>query len=181
MPVARRRQRNSMAENDNDGGDKAKGTPDKEQLFNFLLKKVRETVVGSYDTTEKLFTICTLLMDTVPYYDWVGFYLVDPPGNKELVLGPFVGEPPEHVRIPFGTGICGQAAERKVTVIAQDVSKEVNYLSCSPKVKAEIIVPIFKNGELVGELDIDSHTRSPFTLEDRIFLENICEIVSALF
>jgi len=106
---------------------------------------------------------------------------VDPPGNKELVFGPFAGEPTEHVRIPFGDGICGQAAERKVTVIAQDVSKEMNYLSCSPKVQAEIVVPIFKNGELVGELDRDAHTRSPFTLDDRKFPKNICEIVSALF
>ncbi|MBE0520488.1 GAF domain-containing protein [Candidatus Bathyarchaeota archaeon] len=64
--------------------------------------------------------------------------------------------------------------------MVQDVSKETNYLSCSPNVKSEIVIPIFKNGEIVGELDIDSHTPSPFTDEDREFLEKVCEMVSNL-
>lgn len=85
------------------------------------------------------------------------------------------------MRIHFGEGICGQAAERKETFIVQDVSKETNYLSCSLKVKSEMVVPIFKNGKVVGELDIDSHTLSPFTSDDREFLENVCSIVSSLF
>ena len=153
---------------------------DKGQLFNFLLNRVREIVQEPSDTNGKLLAICKLLMDNVPHYDWVGFYFVDR-SKRELVLGPFVGEPTEHVRIPFGKGICGQAAERKATFIVQDVSKETNYLSCSPKVQSEIVVPIFKNGEIVGELDIDSHTLSPFMEEDRKFLENVCEIVSKLF
>jgi len=102
-----------------------------------------------------------LLVENVPHYDWVGFYLVDK-AKKELVLGPFVGEPTEHVRIPFGRGICGQAAERRTTFVVQDVSKEGNYLACSPKVKSEIVIPLFKGGEIIGELDIDSHTLSPW-------------------
>ncbi|MGB9621131.1 MAG: GAF domain-containing protein [Brevinematia bacterium] len=69
---------------------------------------------------------------------------------------------------------------KKATIIVQDVSKETNYLSCNPKVKSEIVIPIFKNGEIIGELDIDSHSLSPFTEEDRSFLENICKIVSEI-
>ncbi len=154
---------------------------DKGQIFNFLLDKVREIVEELSPTNAKLLAICKLLMDNVPHYDWVGFYLVDQSRKRELVLGPFAGEPTEHVRIPFGKGICGQAAERKVTFIIQDISKETNYLSCSPKVRSEIVVPIFKNEGIVGELDIDSHTLSPFMEEDGKFLENVCEIVSELF
>lgn len=121
-----------------------------------------------------------MLIENVPHYDWVGFYLVDK-AKKELVLGPFVGEPTEHIRIPFGRGICGQAAERRTTFVVQDVSKEGNYLACSPKVKSEIVIPLFKGGEIIGELDIDSHTLSPFTEEDRVFLEDVCKVVSELF
>ena len=153
---------------------------DKGQLFNFLLNRVREIVQEPSDTNGKLLAICKLLMNNVPHYDWVGFYFADR-SKRELVLGPFVGDPTEHVRIPFGKGICGQTAERKATFIVQDISKETNYLSCSPKVQSEIVVPILKNGEIVGELDIDSHTLSPFMEEDRKFLENVCEIVSKLF
>ena len=153
---------------------------DKGQLFNFLLNRVREIVQEPSGTNGKLLAICKLLMNNVPHYDWVGFYFADQ-SKGELVLGPFVGDPTEHVRIPFGKGICGQAAERKATFIVQDISKEINYLSCSPNVQSEIVVPIFKNGEILGELDIDSHTLSPFKEEDRKFLENVCEIVSNLF
>jgi len=154
---------------------------EKREWFSILIKKARDIVDGQLDKYEKLEAICNLLRDNIPYYDWVGFYLVDQTREKELLLGPFKGEPTEHVRILFGRGICGQAAEMKKTLIVQDVSKEINYLSCSPKVKSEIVVPIFKNGEVVGELDIDSHTLSPFTDEDAPFLEKICEIVSKLF
>jgi len=149
---------------------------DKQQLLNSLIKNVKLIVNGSYDSNKKLLSICTLLVDSVLYYDWVGFYCVDQSRN-ELVLGPFVGEPTEHVCIPFGKGLCGQAAERKETAIVQDVTKEPNYLACSPHVKSEIVVPIIKRGRLVGVLDIDSHTRSAFTTEDKKFLEQVCALV----
>ena len=145
-----------------------------------LAKKARDIVNGQLGKNEKLGAICKLLRDNVSYYDWVGFYLVGKTREKELLLGPFEGEPTEHVKIPFGRGICGQAAEMKKTFVVQDVSKETNYLSCGSKVKSEIVVPIFKNGEIVGELDVDSHTSSPFTDEDKAFLGKICEIVSKL-
>jgi GAF domain-containing protein len=116
----------------------------------------------------------------VSYYSWVGFYVVDKDRKNELVLGPFEGEPTEHTRIPFGRGICGQAAALRETFLVQDVSKETNYLSCSANVKSEIVIPIFKKGKVVGELDIDSHVLSPFTKEDEAFLKKISEIVSKI-
>ncbi|MBN1761735.1 MAG: GAF domain-containing protein [Methanomicrobia archaeon] len=158
-----------------------KNTVTKQQLFLALLGEVRTIAEHTQDdTNEKLLVICKLLVDAVPYYDWVGFYCVDSSKN-ELVLGPFACEPTEHKRIPFGKGVCGQAAERRETVISQDVTKELNYLACSPQVKAEIVVPILKRGEFVGVLDIDSHARSAFTAEDKKFLEQVCALVSELF
>ena len=153
---------------------------EKSALFRSLTEKADEIVKSKQDKDEKLKDICKLLKDNVSYYDWVGFYTVNPRRQNELLLGPFEGQPTEHVRISFGKGICGQAAELGKTFIAQDVSREANYLSCNPNVRSEIVSPIFKKGELVGELDIDSHTYSPFTDEDEAFLKRIGQKVSKL-
>lgn len=153
---------------------------EKKGQFVALLRKVNEIAASAQIRTQKLRLICELLESSVPYYNWVGFYLV---GDKEreLVLGPFVGEPTEHAEIPFGKGICGQAAESKKTFIVQDVSKETNYLACNLNVKSEIVIPILKDGKVIGELDIDSHATSPFTDDDESFLEGVAGVVSGLF
>jgi GAF domain-containing protein len=153
----------------------------KEKLFEKILSDAKDIVQGSRDRDVKLHLICKLLHLSVDYYDWVGFYLVDPQKERQLVLGPYVGEPTDHTRIAFGQGICGQAAEREETFVIQDVSREDNYLSCSIAVKSEIVLPVFKNGNIVGELDIDSHRLAPFTDEDKKYLEKICEVISPLF
>jgi len=145
-----------------------------------ILAEIRDIVRKSASRDEKLRDICELLRKRVDHYDWVGFYLVE--GDETLVLGPFSGEPTVHVRIKFGEGICGQAAALKKPFLVQDVSRENNYLSCSPLVKSELVVPIFKGEVLVGELDIDSHKLAPFNDEDLKFLQDVCKIVSdALF
>jgi len=145
-----------------------------------ITKKAKEIVDSNVSNDEILNAICQLLKDKIPYYDWVGFYIADRSKN-ELFLGPFVGEPTEHTRIAFGEGICGQAAVTKKPFIVQDVRKETNYLSCSVKVMSEIVMPVLRNKEIVGELDIDSHTLSPFTEKDLDLLERICELVAPLF
>lgn len=149
--------------------------------FTVLLDEVDNIINRNFDRDAKLQAICELLAREVSHYDWVGFYLVDPNSEKELVLGPFVGEPTDHTRIAFGQGICGQAADTEMTFVIQDVTKETNYLSCSPTVKSEIVVPLFKDDVVVGELDIDSHMLSPFTEADQAFLESICTALAQLF
>jgi L-methionine (R)-S-oxide reductase len=149
--------------------------------FGRLLQSVREVSAAEKAAKSKLLDICRILKTNIAHYDWVGFYLTDLEAERELVLGPYTGVPTEHTRIPYGKGICGQAADKKQTFIIQDVALEDNYLSCSPEVKAEIVLPIFKNGEIVGELDIDSHHIAPFTAEDQLFLAEVCSIVSTLF
>lgn len=151
-----------------------------EKNFESLKTEIKEIIHSQSNRVEKLKAIGQLLKDNIDYYDWVGFYLADS-AKKELLLGPYFGEPTEHTRIPFGKGICGQAAEKKETFLIKDVSQETNYLSCSPKVKSEIVVPIFKNGEIVGQIDIDSHTISPFNQEDQRFLEDISNELAELF
>lgn len=133
---------------------------------------------GSRD--EKLALVARFLHDSVAIFDWVGFYLVDPNAERELILGPYTGAHTDHTRIAFGQGICGQAAETLKTFVVQDVSKETNYLSCSSNVNSEIVLPLFKNGVFVGELDIDSHALAPFTDEHKTVLEGICEDLSLI-
>jgi len=130
--------------------------------------------------SDRLQRICLLLKEEVEHYDWVGFYLVDREKDRELVLGPFAGEPTEHTNIAFGQGICGQAAETGKLFLVQDVTRETNYLSCSPEVRSEIVLPILRDGEIVGELDIDSHIIHPFTDADSELLEEVCRIVAPM-
>ena len=140
-----------------------------------LLAAVDAALAAPDPLPERLARVCRLLADSRPGYDWVGFYLVDPAAPRELVLGPFVGAPTEHVRIPFGRGVCGQAAERGETVVVADVTAESNYLACSLRVRSEIVVPLLDGGRVRGELDIDSHTAARFTAADRA----LCEAVAA--
>ena len=131
------------------------------------------------DTNDKLQKICQLLDQEIPYFNWTGFYFKN--GDKdELVLGPYVGAETDHTVIPFGKGICGQVAVSNQTFVVPDVHEQDNYLSCSIDTKAEIVVPIIKNGENIGQIDIDSHTLNPFTEEDREMLEWLCEEIAKI-
>ncbi len=151
-----------------------------DDLLSAALAAVEDRLAMGGDAREVLQAVCATLAETVPHYDWVGYYLVDPASPRELVLGPFVGAPTDHDRIPFGRGICGQAAETGETFVVQDVSQESNYLSCSITVQSEVVVPVFHGGAIVGELDIDSHALAPFTPRDREVLERIAERTAAL-
>ncbi len=145
-----------------------------------LKSKVTEIVSITNETVEnRLYQICELLEDTVEYYNWVGFYFKN--GDKdELKLGPYVGEPTDHVIIPFGKGICGQVALSNENFVVSDAAAQDNYIACSITVKAEIVIPIFVNDKNVGQIDIDSNTLNPFTDADEQFLEFVCEKVAQI-
>ena len=145
------------------------------------LKKRLSSILESpkHNTEEKLEKVCHLLDQEIPYFNWTGFYFKN--GDKdELILGPYVGAPTDHTIIPYGKGICGQVAVSNETFVVPDVHEESNYLSCSIDTKAEIVVPIFKDGKNIGQIDIDSHTIDPFTEEDRKLLEWLCHEVSKI-
>ncbi|WP_033960944.1 GAF domain-containing protein [Psychroserpens jangbogonensis] len=148
--------------------------------FDALKPKV-EAFLNSNSATidERLLDVCKLLEEHITHYNWVGFYFKN--GDKdELKLGPYVGEPTDHIIIPFGKGICGQAAVSNQNFVVPDVSAQDNYIACSITVKAEIVIPIFVNGENIGQIDIDSNTADPFTDEDERFLEFVCKKVAGI-
>ena len=149
-------------------------------IFDDIRPKVTEIVSNTNETVKKrLLQICELLESRIEYYNWVGFYFKN--GNKdELKLGPYVGEPTDHTIIPFGQGICGQVAVSNENFVVQDVAAQNNYLVCSINVKAEIVVPIFVNGENIGQIDIDSSHINPFTKADELFLEFVCNKISKI-
>jgi len=145
------------------------------------IKKRLSSILESpkHNTDEKLEKVCHLLDQEISYFNWTGFYFKN--GDKdELKLGPYVGAETDHIIIPYGKGICGQVAVSNETFIVPDVHLQDNYLSCSIDTKAEIVVPIFKNGENIGQIDIDSHTVDPFTKEDLELLEWLCNEVSKI-
>ncbi|QQG49544.1 MAG: GAF domain-containing protein [archaeon] len=112
----------------------------------------------------------------VPSYSWVGIYMVQ--GN-DLVLDAWAGPAAtEHTRIPIGKGVCGFAAKAGRTEIVSDVSKDPRYLQCFLSTKAEIVVPIFRDGRVVGEIDIDSDQLGAFSSLDREFLEAVAKKAS---
>lgn len=129
---------------------------------------------------EKLKNICQLLADSIEYYTWVGFYFANKK-TRTLHLGPYVGEMTDHTIIPFGKGICGQVAVSDENFVVPDVAAQDNYIACSFTVKAEIVVPLFVNGENIGQIDIDSNVLNPFTEDDERFLEFVNAGVSTLF
>ena len=121
--------------------------------------------------------ICDLLKENIKHYDWVGFYFMNDEKQK-LEIGPYAGEQTTHTSIPYGTGICGQVAVSGKSFLVPDVANEENYLACSIKTKAELVVPIYKGDVLVGQIDIDSHHHDPFTAADEAFLADLCALVS---
>lgn len=149
-------------------------------MLKSLEPKVLEIVKDTNKSVDtRLGEICELLQSNVDHYDWVGFYFKN--GDKEeLKLGPYAGAPTDHTIIPFGKGICGQVAVSNENFVVPDVAAQDNYIACSITVKAEIVVPLFVNGENVGQIDIDSNTPDPFTEEDERFLEFINQKVAEI-
>ena len=149
--------------------------------FDALKPLVIELVYDKISTRdEKLLKICELLQDSITYYNWVGFYFAKHE-TKTLHLGPYVGAPTDHNVIPFGKGICGQVAVSNENFVVPDVAAQDNYIACSFTVKSEIVVPLFVNGENIGQIDIDSHVLDPFTKADEHFLEFVNSEIAKLF
>ena len=146
---------------------------DLKPLVSFITRDITLPVI------DRLKGICQLLQDHLDAYDWVGFYFANHE-TKTLHLSTYVGEPTDHLTIPFGKGICGQVAESDENFVVPDVYAQDNYIACSITVKAEIVVPLFIDGKNVGQIDIDSKTIDPFTTEDEAFLTFVNKEVSVL-
>jgi L-methionine (R)-S-oxide reductase len=130
-------------------------------------------IADAPDATAAMERAVALLKTRRPHYTWAGIYLLD---GDTLVLGPYLGKPSPHTRIPLGRGICGAAATARATIIVDDVHSDSRYLACSLETKSEIVVPIIDPGDgtiVLGEIDIDSDQPAAFTSDDRSLLEGV--------
>jgi len=122
--------------------------------------------------------IAERLHEKMTRYNWAGFYLVDPADPGYLIVGPFVGSFTPNSRIPLNTGLCGAAATSGKVVVVQDVTKDPRYLPGSSLVKSEIVVPIYANKKLAGELDIESYFADTFTKSEQEIVEACASVVA---
>jgi L-methionine (R)-S-oxide reductase len=149
----------------------------REENYELVIKQLKSLIEGETNLIANLANASALLNQFLEQINWVGFYLTE--GN-ELVLGPFQGLP-ACVRIPFGKGVCGSAAKNKKTELVPDVNLFPGHIACDAASQSEIVVPMIKNGEVIGVLDIDSPIKSRFDEVDQHYLEKFVEtLVSSL-
>jgi len=140
------------------------------QLMAYMAKRVLE---DDKDTIASLANISAVINGYMDRINWVGFYIMK---DGELVLGPFQGLP-ACIRIQVGKGVCGTAVAERKTQIVEDVHKFPGHIACDSASKSEIVIPIYKNGEVFGVLDVDSPEYSRFgELEDK-YLSEICSLI----
>jgi len=143
-----------------------------------LRQEVSDLALAVPTAHELMQMMVKLLHERMLKYNWVGFYMLEPGADPPiLVLGAFEGAMTPHTRIPLNQGICGAAASSGQTVVVDDVSKDSRYLACSLETKSEIVVPVFVHGQVIGELDIDSHFPAAFTAEHQELVQYCAMLV----
>jgi len=140
-----------------------------------IAERIRQQLTAISDHEAAMTTVVATLKETMPRYTWVGIYLLE---GHELVLGPYLGKPSPHTRIPLGRGICGAAATERTTIVVDDVNSDPRYLACSIETRSEIVVPIMRGDVVLGEIDIDSDAKAAFGNSDRELLESVAAILA---
>ena len=143
------------------------------EQYAMLGKQLNALLEGEKNQIANLSNASALLNQFLDRINWVGFYLME---NGELVLGPFQGLP-ACVRIPVGRGVCGTTVAKKETMVVADVHAFPGHIACDAASQSEIVIPLIKNGEVIGVLDIDSPEKNRFSSEDQAGLENIVQIL----
>ncbi|MGE7936045.1 GAF domain-containing protein [Bacillus paramycoides] len=143
----------------------------REQQYETVIKQLDALLTGEPNVVANLSNASALLNQFLDRVNWVGFYVTE--GNQ-LVLGPFQGMP-ACIRIPFGRGVCGAAAETKTTQLVADVHQFPGHIACDSASNSEIVVPIMKEGTVIGVLDIDSPEKNRFDEVDQHYLEKFVE------
>ena len=144
-------------------------------MYEILLKQIKSIIDKDIPLVSNLANVASILY-TMEDINWAGFYLFD---KDRLVLGPFQGEVACTI-IPLGKGVCGTAASKKETIIVDDVNTFKGHIACSCKSKSEIVVPILKNNQLIGVIDIDSPIFSRFSNLEKEFLEAVSNLLAIL-
>lgn len=149
-----------------------------EENYELVIKQLKALVEGETNVIANLANAAALLNQFLDNINWVGFYLAE---GEELVLGPFQGLP-ACVRIPFGKGVCGTAAANKKTERVADVHQFPGHIACDAASQSEIVVPMIKDGHVLGVLDIDSPIKNRFDEIDQKYLEKFVDIlVSSIY
>ncbi|WAA10138.1 GAF domain-containing protein [Fervidibacillus albus] len=146
-------------------------TGTKEENYAMVIKQLKSLVEGESNKIANLSNASALLNQFLDRINWVGFYLFE---DEQLVLGPFQGLP-ACVRIPLGKGVCGTAAEKRETIVVPDVHAFPGHIACDANSRSEIVVPMIKNGKLIGVLDIDSPEKNRFDATDQKYLMQFTE------
>jgi L-methionine (R)-S-oxide reductase len=149
-----------------------KETAAKTELYSKLQAQLRSLLADERDLIANAANLSSLLFHSVPDLNWAGFYFHK---TDELVLGPFQGQP-ACVRIAFGKGVCGTAAQRRQTIIVDNVHDFPGHIACDSASNSEIVVPIIKDGHLIGVLDLDSPTVARFDEEDARGLNDLVDV-----
>jgi len=137
-----------------------------------LARDLRALLSGERDLIANAANTAALIWDALPDLNWAGFYLYK---SGELVLGPFQGKP-ACVRIAIGKGVCGTAAQRRATVLVEDVHAFPGHIACDSASNSEIVVPLLRGSELLGVLDLDSPKHARFKNDDARGLEQLARI-----
>jgi L-methionine (R)-S-oxide reductase len=140
-----------------------------------IVRSIQEFSDSAPDGRGLMAETVALLHRERPHYNWVGIYLLE---KEELVLGPYVGKPTPHTRIPLNQGICGAAASSGETLVVDDVNADPRYLACSLETRSEIVVPIARDGRVLGEIDIDSDVPAAFNQGDQDLLESVAAVLA---
>ncbi|PHR50073.1 MAG: diguanylate cyclase [Fluviicola sp.] len=149
---------------------------DKLSMYESLLPQLKALCEGEPNQIANLANITAGLKEAFNFF-WVGFYLVE---NEELVLGPFQG-PVACARIQKGKGVCGTSWEKEETLLVPDVEAFPGHIACSSASKSEIVVPLIKNDQVIGVLDVDSNKLADFDVIDEQQLTKLCQwLVSIL-
>jgi L-methionine (R)-S-oxide reductase len=147
---------------------------DKATLYGDLAAALEALIGDERDGTANMANAAALIWESLPDINWVGFYRNV---GGELVLGPFQGRP-ACIRIPFGTGVCGVAAQTREVQLVEDVHAFPGHIACDSASNSEIVVPILRDGELLAVLDIDSPSHARFDADDRAGCVRLGEILS---
>jgi GAF domain-containing protein len=145
---------------------------DKKTQYESLLPQIQGLLSGETNLIANLGNIAAALKEQFNWL-WVGFYWIE---KEELVLGPFQG-PVACTRIKKGRGVCGTSWEKEATIIVEDVEKFPGHIACSSSSKSEIVLPVFKDGKILGVLDADSSEIAHFDTVDQVYLEKILAMI----
>lgn len=149
-------------------------------LYRELLGAADALTAGEPDAVANMANVAALLWEVLPDLNWAGFYRVAPAksgGADELVLGPFVGRP-ACIRIPFGIGVCGAAAQSRATQLVADVHAFPGHIACDAASQSELVVPVLREGVVIAVIDLDSPTPARFTPDDAAGVEALAAMLS---